>query len=553
MVTKIRKGFGIGKIIGIAIVLLAALAAAIPFLLDINQFRPQIESQLAGALGRDVKVDNLSLSLLSGGIRVNNIRIADNPAFGSAPFVQAKSLQPGVELKTLIFSKSVRITRISLDGPFITLIRSSSGKWNISDLGGRAGAPKKVTGVDSGITAGTDVSIKQLKITGGRVTIVGSNRKSTVYDNVYLVVNDLSFTSEFPFRLTASLPGGGDFRLEGKAGPLNTADMARTPLSADLAVSKLDIVSSGFVAADSGISGVMDLKGTVACDGSKMRSIGQAQAGRLQFVKGGAPAARPVSLDYGVDYDLAQRNGVLSEAKVGYGSAAASLTGNYDLNGETVLLHMKVRGIGMPLQDLETLLPAFAVTMPKGASLQGGTLTARIAAEGPIEKMVIAGTVDVNRTRLVGFDLADEMSALAALAGLKPDEATVIEKFAAYIKQTSEGTQVSNLLLIVPAIGTLYGNGRIGVDQSLDFKMRARLQPSGGIAQSLGKLVGSNTLEIPFLIRGTASDPKFVADMKEAAGGLLESIMSGKGGKKEQTDSGKSLEGSLLEMIQKKK
>jgi len=176
-----------------------------------------------------------------------------------------------------------------------------------------------------------------------------------------------------------------------------------------------------------------------------------------------------------------------------------------------------------------------------------------MAAEGPIERMVIAGTVDVNRTRLVGFDLADEMSALAALAGLKPDEATVIEKFAAYIKQTSEGTQVSNLLLIVPAIGTLYGNGRIGVDQSLDFKMRARLRPSGGIAQSLGKLVGSNTLEIPFLIRGTASDPKFAADMKEAAGGLLESIMSGKGGKKGQTDSGKSLEGSLLEMIQKKK
>ncbi len=367
------------------------------------------------------------------------------------------------------------------------------------------------------------------------------------------MANDLSFTSEFPFRLTASLPGGGDFRLEGKAGPLNTADMARTSLSADLAVSKLDIVSSGFVAADSGLSGVMDFKGTVASDGSKMRSSGQAQAGRLQFVKGGAPAGRPVSLDYGVDYDLAQGNGVLSEAKVGYGSAVASLTGNYDLSGESVLLHVKVSGIGMPLQDLETLLPAFAVTMPKGASLQGGTLTARMAADGPIEKMVIAGTVDVNRTRLVGFDLAGKMSALAALAGLKPEEATAIEKFAAYIKQTSEGTQVSNLLLILPAIGALYGNGRISVDQSLDFEMRARLKPSGGIAQSLGKLAGSNTLEIPFLIRGTASDPKFVADMKEAAGGLLGSIMSGKGGKKGQTDSGKSLEGSLLEMIQKKK
>ncbi len=551
--TETRKRFGIAKIMGIVLVLLVVLVAAIPFLLDLNQFRPQIETQLSGALGRDVKVDSLSLSLLSGGIQVKNISIADNPAFSSSAFVQAKSLQAGVELKPLIFSKSVRVTGISLDGPAITLRRSSSGKWNISDLGSKAGAPKEVPGTFPGKPAGTDVSIKQLKITGGRVTIIGSNRKSTVYDNVNLVVNDLSFISEFPFTLTASLPGGGNLKLEGRAGPLSTADMARTPLSADLAVSKLDIVTSGFVASDSGLSGVMDFKGTVSSDGSKARSSGHAQAGRLQIVNGGAPAGRPVSLDYGIDFDLAQRNGVLSEAKVGYGSATARLTGNYSLNEENVLLHMKVQGADMPLQELQTLLPAFAVTLPRGASLQGGTLNIHMAAEGPIEKMVIAGTVDINRTRLAGFDLVGKMSALAALTGLKPDDATAIEKFAAYIKQTPEGTQVRNLLMIVPAIGTLYGNGRIGADQSLDFKMRARLKPSGGIVQSLGKLAGSNTLEIPFFIRGTASDPKFVADMKEAGGGLLGSLISGKSGKKEQTDSGKSLEGSLLEMIQKKK
>ncbi len=148
--TETRKGFGIARIMGIVFVLLVVLVAAIPFLLDLNQFRPQIESQLSGALGRDVKVDSLNLSLLSGGIQVKNISIADNPAFSSSAFVQAKSLQAGVELKPLIFSKSVRITGISLDGPNITLIRSSSGKWNISDLGSRAGAPKKVTGADSG-------------------------------------------------------------------------------------------------------------------------------------------------------------------------------------------------------------------------------------------------------------------------------------------------------------------------------------------------------------------------------------------------------------------
>jgi AsmA protein len=51
---------------------------------------------LTAALGRQVKVGNLSLSLLSGGVTADNISIADDPAFSKTPFVQAKSLNVGV-------------------------------------------------------------------------------------------------------------------------------------------------------------------------------------------------------------------------------------------------------------------------------------------------------------------------------------------------------------------------------------------------------------------------------------------------------------------------
>ena len=56
------------KWIAIVIAVLIVIALALPFLIDVNTFRPQIESQLTDALGRKVSVGNLKLSILSGSL-----------------------------------------------------------------------------------------------------------------------------------------------------------------------------------------------------------------------------------------------------------------------------------------------------------------------------------------------------------------------------------------------------------------------------------------------------------------------------------------------------
>ena len=60
--------FKIVKILGIALILLIAAVIAIPFVIDANQFRPKLESELTGALGREVKLGSLKLSILSGSV-----------------------------------------------------------------------------------------------------------------------------------------------------------------------------------------------------------------------------------------------------------------------------------------------------------------------------------------------------------------------------------------------------------------------------------------------------------------------------------------------------
>jgi len=96
------------KIAGIVVAVLIVIAIAVPLLVNVNNFRPQIESTLSTTLGRPVKVGNLSLGVFSGSVGADQLSIADDPKFSSAPFIQAKSLQVGVELMPLIFSKQLK-------------------------------------------------------------------------------------------------------------------------------------------------------------------------------------------------------------------------------------------------------------------------------------------------------------------------------------------------------------------------------------------------------------------------------------------------------------
>src|ERR1700722_7530722 len=95
------------KIASIVIAVLFVLVIALPLFINVNSFRPEIESNISTALGRKVTLGDLSLSILSGSVEANQLAIADDPKFSSAPFIQAKSLKVGIELMQLIFSKQI--------------------------------------------------------------------------------------------------------------------------------------------------------------------------------------------------------------------------------------------------------------------------------------------------------------------------------------------------------------------------------------------------------------------------------------------------------------
>src|ERR1700688_4327860 len=99
----------------IAVWLLGVLI--LPFVIDVNQFRPQIEAAANSALNRKVMIGNVALSLLSGGVSAQGISVSDDPAFGASAFLKAKSVNVSVELMPLIFSRALHVTGLTINEP----------------------------------------------------------------------------------------------------------------------------------------------------------------------------------------------------------------------------------------------------------------------------------------------------------------------------------------------------------------------------------------------------------------------------------------------------
>ena len=521
------------KIVGIILVVLIVVVIAIPFLIDANTFKPRLESELTGALGRQVTVGNLTLSLMSGSVGADNISIADDPQFSKSPFVQAKSLKVGVEMVPLIFSKTLNVTELTLNEPEISLVKSENGeKWNFSSLGGNnTSAPKSPaqsapaaqtpssTPAQPAASSNPNLSVAKLNVTNGRLTVSqdGVTAKPRVYDKVNVEVKNFSFASSFPFEMSADLPAGGSMKLTGNAGPINANDAARTPLDSKISVQKMNLAASGFIDPAAGIAGIADLDGTLTSDGHDAKVGGKLKVTGLQVVQKGSPAGREVDLTFAVVHHLEKQTGELAQGDVSMGKAVAHLTGSYDAHGKVTTVNLKLNGQGMPVDDLEAMLPAVGVILPPKATLKGGDLNLTTSSTGAVDKLVTTGSVKLQNTTLANFNLGSKMAAISALSGKNTGNDTSIQNFSSDVRLAPEGTQANNINLTVPAIGVLTGAGAVSPSNELAFKMKADV---GGMG-------------IPFGIQGTTSDPKFTPDVKGLATGFLQNALSGKGNSKQ--------------------
>jgi AsmA protein len=536
-------------IAGAVVVLLVIVLLCLPLFINANKFKPTLETKLNEALGRKTTIGNIKLSIFSGGVTVSDVSIADDPAFSKSPFLTAKSLSVGVELMPLIFSKQLNVRSINIETPEVNLIHSAGGKWNYSSLGGNSTSSSATS--NSGSSAGA-LNVRKLAITNGRivVSVASSHQRPSVYEDLKLEVSDLSYTSQFPFELSAKGPGNAALKLQGKAGPVNPSDSSLTPLNASIEVQHLNLATTGFIDASSGIAGLMDFKGDLNSDGKQISSKGAITATKLKASPAGSPSAVPVHFDYATVYTMQSQAGILNPGDIKIGNAVQHMTGSYNTASEPAKIDMKLNAQGMPVGDLEGFLPAVGVVLPSGSKLQGGTVSVNLIVVGPVDKLTIVGPVNLSNTKLAGFSLKSKLGALGPFAGLggAGGNDTEIQTLSATVHNDPTGTKFDSINLVLPSIGTVTGNGTVSSTGQLDFKMAANL--SGGLGKGLGTVTNvaggatgalsslaggggrsrgnSSSGGIPFTIHGTTSSPQVLPDLGAGVGNVAKGVIPGK-------------------------
>ena len=118
---------------------------------------PELQKQL----GREVRIGSLRLAG-AGSLVAEDIAIADGPTFQSGTFLQARRAVFGFGLWRLLTHRSDPLSAlggIRIEDPELLLVRSASGKWNASQLGGKK----------SGGTSGTFRG--KVTVSGARITV----------------------------------------------------------------------------------------------------------------------------------------------------------------------------------------------------------------------------------------------------------------------------------------------------------------------------------------------------------------------------------------------
>lgn len=88
--------------VGTLVALLGGAAVLLPRILNTEEFRTQVRSELETRLGRKVTFDELGLGIIPPSVSLSNVSVPDAPGFSKDPLAKAKRFQLRVALFPLL-------------------------------------------------------------------------------------------------------------------------------------------------------------------------------------------------------------------------------------------------------------------------------------------------------------------------------------------------------------------------------------------------------------------------------------------------------------------
>jgi AsmA protein len=428
-----KLGIALAIVIGLIIIAIVAL----PYLLDVNQYRGKIQSELQARTGRAVSLGQMDLKIMPFAFRVQNAVIGEDPRFRSSqPFAQAQELLVAVKLMPLL-SKRVEIDSLELKNPKIEMIRNEQGVWNFSTIdkaqtapaatskpGQKPAAPQTQEQQQPQSSAqGQQFELGRLLIDDGQVAITDYQKRQprAVYDHIDLDLTGYAPGKPVNIDLAAHLPGGGkqELRLTGKGGP-----MQDEPLKTDFAGTlKLDGVSLAglkkfvnsqaladmdFVATGStdvsNKGGVLSAKGNVTLQNPRVRKVN---------------IGYPIAADFDVSDDLNRDFITINKGALKLGTTPVDVKGTFNAAPTPAQLDLRAIVKNASIADAAKLAGAFGVAFNPGMQVNG-TVDGDITAKGASSSPVMNGNLSARELVISGQQMAQPVHVTQVNLGLTP-------------------------------------------------------------------------------------------------------------------------------------
>jgi len=268
----------------VLVALVLGTLALLPRLLDTPTIHAYISQTAAHALGRPVKFDSISVSLLPlPNVKLQGLEIADDPRFGSAPLLRVDEVRVGLRVRPLL-SLRIELASLALDRARVELVEDG-GRWNVASLTAPASPPKApartVPGLPSSAAVGS-VMVSRIRLTDAVVHVRrrGLKERDLKLDKINVTVSGVG-ASDLDIR--------GDAKLEPSG--LTLRDMrvtvglraAETPIKGSLSLEGDDIASlaSAFLFASPVVSGPVKGKLEVSGTAARPGATGQIDLSRV--------------------------------------------------------------------------------------------------------------------------------------------------------------------------------------------------------------------------------------------------------------------------------
>jgi len=381
----------LGIVAAIVVLVIVALAA-VPYLVDTPRIQAYIASNATQTLGRPVKFSSVSVRVLPlPAVELHDLEVAEDPKFGTAPFLKLKTGRIRLRLLPLLTGR-VELGDIVLDKPIVTVVQTADGRLNISTLGTGANAkpsaeparpPAEPGRPSSPSAAGGAVAISRVSVDGGVITYVsrGKGDALTQYRVEGLNVTVTGGATQLAFKGDAKVePGSLALKLSDGVVALSPGrPLTEAALRGKVAIDGKDIKDLAAVAVGPSPQYAGALKGTLALGGTvgAPTAAGEVQLSPLTVTQTQPncpePKRRTLSLP-SIKFNLAWQEQKLTgrplTAALGDGTVTTQLTVTLGRGVQVQLADLGIRTLPLDKVLVDYLCQGYAITGP--LDLTGG-------------------------------------------------------------------------------------------------------------------------------------------------------------------------------------